>query len=163
VGSAQTAYVALGSNLRDPVRQVMDAFEELARLPDTRLTARSSLYRTAPVGKVDQPDFINAVARLETGLPAQSLLDRLLEIEREHVRVRTERNGPRTLDLDLLLYGTQRIDLPGLTVPHPRMQERAFVLVPLAEIAPGLELLGAGRVQELVARADARAVQRLAD
>jgi 2-amino-4-hydroxy-6-hydroxymethyldihydropteridine diphosphokinase len=158
----QTAYVGLGSNLQDPVRQVSIAFDDLGALPETRLTARSSLYRTAPVGKLDQPDFVNAVARVETGLGPEALLEALLAIERGHQRVRGERNGPRTLDLDLLLYGSERIDLPGLTVPHPRVHERAFVLVPLAEIAPDLHIPGAGRVDQLAARVGASAVARIA-
>jgi 2-amino-4-hydroxy-6-hydroxymethyldihydropteridine diphosphokinase len=147
---AQTAYVALGSNLQDPVRQVRSGMSALARLPDTRLIAHSSLYRTAPVGKLDQPDFVNAVAHLETGLEPERLLQALLDIERRQGRVRSERNGARTLDLDLLLYGTQQLRRPDLTVPHARMHERAFVLVPLAELAPELEVPGAGKVRELL-------------
>jgi 2-amino-4-hydroxy-6-hydroxymethyldihydropteridine diphosphokinase len=157
----QAAYVALGSNLRDPARQVCSGLEALARLPDTRLVTRSSLYRTAPVGKPDQPDFINAVARLDTGLEPEVLLRRLLDIERQHARVRGERNGPRTLDLDLLLHGECRMESPGLTVPHPRMHERAFVLAPLAEIAPELDIPGRGKVRELLAGLQAQGVARL--
>jgi 2-amino-4-hydroxy-6-hydroxymethyldihydropteridine diphosphokinase len=157
----QAAYVALGSNLRDPARQVRSGLEALARLPDTRLVTRSSLYRTAPVGKPDQPDFINAVARLDTGLEPEALLQRLLDIERQHARVRGERNGPRTLDLDLLLHGECRMESPGLTVPHPRMHERAFVLAPLAEIAPDLDIPGRGNVRALLAGLQAQGVARL--
>ena len=157
----QAAYVALGSNLRDPARQVRSGLEALARLPETRLVTRSSLYRTAPVGKPDQPDFINAVARLDTGLEPEALLQRLLDIERQHARVRGERNGPRTLDLDLLLHGECRMESPGLTVPHPRMHERAFVLAPLAEIAPELDIPGRGKVRELLAGLHAQGVARL--
>jgi 2-amino-4-hydroxy-6-hydroxymethyldihydropteridine diphosphokinase len=157
----QAAYVALGSNLQDPARQVRSGLEALARLPDTRLVTRSSLYRTAPVGKPDQPDFINAVARLDTGLQPDVLLQRLLDIERQHARVRGERNGPRTLDLDLLLHGECRMESPGLTVPHPRMHERAFVLAPLAEIAPELDIPGRGKVRELLAGLQAQGVARL--
>jgi 2-amino-4-hydroxy-6-hydroxymethyldihydropteridine diphosphokinase len=157
----QAAYVALGSNLQDPARQVRSGLEALARLPDTRLVTRSSLYRTAPVGKPDQPDFINAVARLDTGLEPEVLLLRLLDIERQHARVRGERNGPRTLDLDLLLHGECRMESPGLTVPHPRMHERAFVLAPLAEIAPELDIPGRGKVRELLAGLQAQGVARL--
>jgi len=151
----------LGSNLRDPARQVRSGLEALARLPDTRLVTRSSLYRTAPVGKPDQPDFINAVARLDTGLEPEALLQRLLDIERQHARVRGERNGPRTLDLDLLLHGECRMESPGLTVPHPRMHERAFVLAPLAEIAPELDIPGRGKVRELLAGLQTQGVARL--
>lgn len=134
------AYVGLGSNLQDPVRQVESAFDELDRLPDTRLVKRSSLYRTAPAGYADQPDFINAVAQLETGLAADRLLAELQSIEARHGRERSFRNAPRTLDLDLLLYGSLVMRTERLTLPHPRMRERAFVLDPLREIAPGLEL-----------------------
>jgi 2-amino-4-hydroxy-6-hydroxymethyldihydropteridine diphosphokinase len=132
------AYVGIGSNLDDPRTQVLNAFSELDRLPHTRLVRKSSLYRTAPLGHVDQPDFINAVAQLETGLPAERLLAELQEVEQRHGRKRSFPNAPRTLDLDVLLYGNARIDSPALTVPHPRMHERAFVLKPLLEISPEL-------------------------
>jgi 2-amino-4-hydroxy-6-hydroxymethyldihydropteridine diphosphokinase len=161
LADAQVAYVALGGNLQDPVQQVRSGLADLAALPDTRLTAHSSLYRTPPVGKLDQPDFINAVARLETRLPPERLLQALLDIESRHARVRGERNGPRTLDLDLLLYAEREIRSPDLTVPHPRMHERAFVLVPLAEIAPGLHIPGRGSVAELLAGVPAHAAVRL--
>ena len=133
------AYVGIGSNLDDPERQVRDAFAELDRLPHTRVVMRSSLYRSAPVGHTAQPDFVNAVARLETGLPAERLLAELQEIEARHGRRRSFPNAPRTLDLDVLLYGELSLDLPGLKIPHPRMHERAFVLHPLLEIAPKLQ------------------------
>ena len=156
----QTAHVGLGSNLADPARQVRQGIEELGRLPRTRLTARSSLYRTAPVGKLDQPDFVNAVAVLETELSARELLQGLLAVEARHGRVRTEPNGPRTLDLDLLLLGGQVIHEPGLDLPHPRMHERAFVLLPLAEVSPDASIPGRGRVADLLARAaDQRATR----
>ncbi|MEI7968664.1 MAG: 2-amino-4-hydroxy-6-hydroxymethyldihydropteridine diphosphokinase [Betaproteobacteria bacterium] len=147
------AYVGLGSNLAGPVRQLQDAIRALADLPDTRLIAVSGFYRTAPVGYLDQPDFVNAVASLDTSLSARNLLDELLVIERRHGRVRTRLNGPRTLDLDLLLFGDVSLDEAGLTLPHPRMHERAFVLVPLAEIASDLVLAGRGPVRELADRA----------
>ena len=134
------AYVGIGSNLDDPVRQVRQAFDELDRLPHTRLVKKSSLYRSAPLGYEKQPDFINAVAQLETGLPAERLLAELQEIEARHGRKRSFPNAPRTLDLDLLLYGQAELRSPALTVPHPRMHERAFVLRPLMEIAPELKL-----------------------
>ncbi len=134
------AYVGLGSNLEDPARQVETALQELDRLPHTRLVKRSSLHRTEPVGYTDQPDFINAVAQLETGLPADRLLDELQALEASHGRVRSFRNAPRTLDLDLLLFGDLVMQTERLTLPHPRMRERAFVLDPLFEIAPDLEL-----------------------
>lgn len=134
------AYIGIGSNLDDPRTQVLEAFEDLDKLPHTRVVSRSSLYRTAPVGHATQPDFINAVARLETGLPAERLLAELQEIEAHHGRKRSFPNAPRTLDLDVLLYGELSLDLPELKIPHPRMHERAFVLRPLLEIAPELQI-----------------------
>lgn len=144
------AYVALGSNLADPVTQLGAAFDELGRLPQTRLVARSSLWRSAPVGYLDQPDFVNAVAAIETTLEAETLLAHLLDIERRHGRVREFQNAPRTLDLDIALYGDDRIDTPTLTVPHPRMQERAFVLLPLNELAPDVVIPGHGLLRDLL-------------
>ena len=134
------AAVALGSNLDDPQAHVRRAFDELAALPGTRVLARSSLHRTKPVGYADQPDFINAVVLVETRLSARELLDALLDIERKHGRVREIPNGPRTLDLDIVVYGDARIDEPGLVVPHPRAHERAFVLDPLREVWPDAAL-----------------------
>ena len=133
-------FIGLGSNLDDPVNQVQRALEELGQLPQCRLVRHSSLYRSDPVGPQDQPDFINAVAELHTALEAEALLDRLQAIEQQHRRVRRIHWGPRTLDLDLLLYGDHTIDSERLSVPHPFMGERAFVLWPLAEIAPRLVL-----------------------
>ena len=150
-----TACVALGSNLDDPRAQVERGFAALAALPRTALIARSRLYRTPPWGMVDQPDFINAAARLETTLAPRELLDALLAVEIRTGRVRGARNGPRTLDLDLLLYGDQVIDDPDLVVPHPRLHERAFVLLPLADVAADFEVPGRGRVAELLQRVDA--------
>ena len=138
------AYVALGANLGDPAATVRAAFAALANLPRSRVTRSSSLYRTAPVGLAAQPDFVNAVAELETGLDPEALLAALFDLEGRFGRRRAERNGPRTLDLDLLLYGGLALELPGLTLPHPRMHLRAFVLQPLAEIAPHLEIPGRG-------------------
>jgi len=149
------AYVGLGSNLLDPEAQVERALRALQALPDTELIARSRLYRTRPWGGVAQPDFVNAVAQLTTGLGAAALMQALLEIERDAGRTRSaERFGPRILDLDLLVYGEEVIDQPGLHVPHPRLGERAFVLVPMAEIAPALVVPGQGRVDGLLARID---------
>lgn len=142
--------VALGSNLADPVDQVRRAFAELAAVPETRLVARSRLYRTRAVGP-PQPDYVNAAALLATRLEADDLFDRLLAIEGAHGRTRGERWGPRTLDLDLLVYGDAVIRTPRLTVPHPRLAERPFVLVPLAEVAADLEVPGLGGVGELCA------------
>jgi 2-amino-4-hydroxy-6-hydroxymethyldihydropteridine diphosphokinase len=132
------AYVGIGSNLDDPVRHVREAFAELDTLPRTRLVTKSSLYRSAPIGFAGQPDFVNAVAQLETRLPAERLLAELQEIETRHGRTRSFPSAPRTLDLDLLLYGDAVLSLPTLTIPHPRMHERSFVLKPLLEISPGL-------------------------
>ena len=130
------AFVALGANLANPVTQVRAALEALTRLPESRLLRASSLYRTAPVGIHGQPDFINAVAVLETSLPPNALLSALFEIEAQFGRRRDFRHAPRTLDLDLLLYGDETLDTADLQLPHPRMHLRAFVLAPLVEIAP---------------------------
>ena len=157
-----TAYVALGANLEDPIAQVKAGITALATLPRTQLVAQSSLYRTAPIGYADQPDFINAVAAVETTLNPRELLAALLAIERHHGRVREFANAPRTLDLDVLLYGDLRMHEDGLTIPHPRMHERAFVLAPLAEIAPQSEIPGHGRVNELLRGVDPGGVTRLA-
>lgn len=138
------ATVGLGANLNDPAAQVEYALAELDRLPATRLLARSSLYTSAPVGYVDQPDFINAVAQVETALAPRALLLALLGIEHRHGRERSFRNAPRTLDLDLLLYGDAHFHEAGLTLPHPRMTERGFVLLPLLELAPRIVVPGRG-------------------
>ncbi|MEY5101053.1 MAG: hypothetical protein RJA36_3772 [Pseudomonadota bacterium] len=132
---AVRAYIALGANLGDARAAVRDALAALGQLPQTRLLRASALYRTAP-WEASGPDFINAVAEVETTLSAPGLLRALQALELEAGRQRPYRNAPRTLDLDLLLYGDARIESAELTVPHPRMRERAFVLVPLAEIAP---------------------------
>jgi 2-amino-4-hydroxy-6-hydroxymethyldihydropteridine diphosphokinase len=147
------AAVALGSNIEDPEAQVARAFDELAALPQTRLIARSKLHRTAPVGYADQPDFVNACALVETSLEPRALLDQLLAVEKRHGRVRDIPNGPRTLDLDIVVYGDRVIDEPGLKVPHPRAHERAFVLVPLLEAWPDAVIPGRGRVADLVGKA----------
>ena len=158
-----TAYVGLGSNLEQPRQQLTEALGELAELPGSRLGAHSSLYLSPPVGPADQPDYVNAVAAIVTSLSAESLLDALQTIENRHGRERTgERWGPRTLDLDLLLYGDNQIRIPRLQVPHPRMGERAFVLVPLAEIASGeLQIPGLGRLSDLLSKLSEDAVERL--
>jgi 2-amino-4-hydroxy-6-hydroxymethyldihydropteridine diphosphokinase len=152
VSAGVRAAIALGSNLQDPEAQVRRAFEEIAALPQTDLLARSSLYRTEPVGYADQPTFVNACALVETSLAPRALLDRLLEIEQRHGRVREIRNGPRTLDLDLVVYGDGAVEELGLTVPHPRAHERAFVLQPLAEVWPDARLGTRGTARELLAR-----------
>jgi 2-amino-4-hydroxy-6-hydroxymethyldihydropteridine diphosphokinase len=155
------AFIGLGSNLVDPCGQLLKAFAELGRLPKTRLVARSSLFRSAPVGYADQPDFINAVAEIETGLGAHELLAALLELEHRHGRVREFRNGPRTLDLDVLLYDGLVCHENGLTLPHPRMHERAFVLRPLQELAPDLIIHGKGSVADCLAACADQVLERI--
>lgn len=145
-----TAYVGLGSNLEHPREQVRAAFDELAALPETRLVSRSALYRSAPVGFEAQPDFVNAVARIDTALTPFRLLAELQAIEKRHGRERSFPGAPRTLDLDLLLYGDTVITSPSLTLPHPRMHERSFVLRPLAEIAPAASVPGRGTAEDLL-------------
>ncbi|WP_417596339.1 2-amino-4-hydroxy-6-hydroxymethyldihydropteridine diphosphokinase [Oceanospirillum sp.] len=145
-----TAYIGLGSNLEDPVQQLKTALNELNLLPDTRLVAASSLYSSKPVGPQDQPDFVNAVAQLETNLEPLALLDQLQALEQAHRRVRERHWGPRTLDLDLLLFSEQVICHPRLTVPHAHMHERGFVLLPLAEISPKLTLPGKGSITDIL-------------
>lgn len=159
--TAVTALVALGSNLDEPVRRLRAGLAAIAALPKTKLVRASSFYRSAPVGYRDQPDFVNAAAEIETALAPRELLDALLDIERSQGRVRDIPNGPRTLDLDIVAYGEQVIDEAGLAVPHPRMQDRAFVLVPLAEIAPDAVIPLRGRVRDLAAHVDAGSVARL--
>jgi len=136
------AYLGLGANLGDRRASIKTALRKLAVQPTIRLARVSSLYETAPVGVTDQPFFLNLVAAVRTSLSPQALLDILLHIENQMGRVRTERWGPRVIDIDLLLYGGEQIALPGLTVPHPRLRERSFALIPLAEIAPDLTLPG---------------------
>lgn len=156
-------YVGLGANLADPVAQVRAGMTALGRLPDTRLERCSSLYRSAPVGVTDQPDFINAVCRLRTRLAPEALMQRLFGIERDAGRERRggEPGGPRTLDLDLLLYDQRALRTPELTLPHPRLHERAFVLYPLIELAPELVIPGHGRAADLLAACTGQRVERL--
>ncbi|HQS57363.1 MAG: 2-amino-4-hydroxy-6-hydroxymethyldihydropteridine diphosphokinase [Gallionellales bacterium 35-53-114] len=138
------AFIGLGSNLANPSAQVLQAMQAIDCLPETRVLARSSLYRSAPVGYLDQPDFINAVVRVETALAPLALLQALLALEQENGRTREFQNAPRTLDLDVLLYDEIRHHQHGLTLPHPQMHKRAFVLQPLLEIAPGCVIPGVG-------------------
>lgn len=147
------ALVGLGGNLGDAAAIVREAFQALDALPQTRLLRASQLYRTPAWGRTDQPDFINAVAMLETALPPRELLDAMLGIEHQAGRERRpdERWGPRTLDLDLLLYGDIAIDEPGLHVPHPHLHERAFALQPLVEISPNAMIPGVGAASEALA------------
>ena len=157
-----TVFLGLGSNLDHPGLQVEAALREISDIPDTGMVRASSQYQTAPVGIVDQPPFINAVAQVETMLSPHDLLKHLLDIEGRHARVRNEKNGPRTLDLDILIFSALRMDDGTLTVPHPRMHERAFVLVPLLEIAPQAHIPGKGPAKEFLSQVDARGVRKLA-
>lgn len=158
------AYIGLGSNLQGPVRQLEDTFELLHELPRTRLVSRSSLYRSAPFGGIEQPDFVNAVVSLLTQLSAQELLRELQRVEKKRGRIRGDvRWGPRVLDLDLLAYSTQIINEPELTVPHPGIAERNFVLLPLGEIAPDLDIPGLGRVSNLNINLREPAISKLAN
>jgi 2-amino-4-hydroxy-6-hydroxymethyldihydropteridine diphosphokinase len=147
------AFVGIGANLGDPVAQVRAGVAALAALPETRLVAASSLYRTAPVGHTAQPDFVNAAVLLETALPPRALLDALHRIEAAAGRERRFKDAPRTLDLDLLLYGGETIAAPGLAVPHPRLHERAFALAPVVELDPDCIIPGLGSAREWLARA----------
>lgn len=160
--SGAIAYIGLGSNLDAPHEQVLRAFEELDRLPSTRLVRRSALYRSTPLDNEEQPDFVNAVARLQTDLEPRRLLAALQAIEARHGRERPFPAAPRTLDLDLLLYAETAIVTRELTVPHPRMHERAFVLMPLAEIDPQAAIPGHGRIDELLSRCIGQKVERIA-
>ncbi len=144
------AYIGLGSNLDHPAEQLYRAFRALAQIPNTKLIRYSSLYQSPPMGGLDQPDYINAVAEVDTSLKPEALLQQLQAIETAQGRIRGERWGARTLDLDLLLYGSSIINMPDLKVPHPGMHERAFVLYPLYEIAPDLEIPGRGQIIELL-------------
>lgn len=161
---ATIAFVGLGGNVGDAAATLREALSELNRLPDTRQLRASRLYRTPAWGRVEQPDFVNAVAKLETRLDARGLLDALLEVERQFGRERDDaqlRWGPRTLDLDLLLFGEGAIDEPGLRVPHPHLHERAFALVPLVEIEPEVVIPGHGTARSALAAVAARGIEAL--
>jgi 2-amino-4-hydroxy-6-hydroxymethyldihydropteridine diphosphokinase len=148
----QSAWIALGSNLGDRLGHIKKALALIAELPDTEIMAVSSIYDTAPVGKADQPRFLNAAAELLTGLKALELLHSLLTIEDRCGRMRRDQWGPRTVDLDLLLYDDVRIQTDELTVPHPRMAERPFVMIPLDEIAPELLVPSVSKNVRLIVR-----------
>jgi 2-amino-4-hydroxy-6-hydroxymethyldihydropteridine diphosphokinase len=150
----ERAFVGLGANLGDREGTIREALRLLDAHEDVTVAAVSTLRETDPVGVVDQPRFLNGAAALDTDLSPRALLDLLLDVERDLGRVRAERWGPRTIDLDLLLYGLAVVDEPGLTLPHPRLHERRFVLEPLAELAPGLEVPGHGPVSDLLAGLD---------
>ena len=156
------AFVGLGSNLDNPEVQVARAMDELAALPDCSLVARSSLYRSSPLAGMDQPDYINAVAMISTRLQPAALLDSLLALEHNLGRLRDgERWAPRTIDLDLLVVDDCTLDIPGLTLPHPGIAERNFVLLPLRELAPELEIPGLGPVSELPVNVSEPVIERL--
>ncbi|HHH44476.1 MAG TPA: 2-amino-4-hydroxy-6-hydroxymethyldihydropteridine diphosphokinase [Gammaproteobacteria bacterium] len=148
--SEQTVFIGLGSNLDQPVSRVLRAIHALEGLPESSLRAQSSLYRSAPMGPQDQPDYVNAVVQLTTRLSPEDLLDQLQQVEDAHGRTRERHWGPRTLDLDILLYGEQVITSERLQVPHPGLAQRNFVLYPLAEIAGDLPVPGLGRLQSLL-------------
>ena len=157
------AHIGLGANLADPEKQVRAALDELAAAPGIVLERKSSLYRTAPIGYDNQPDFINAVARVRTTLEPQALLDALLDIERTHGRVREFLNAPRTLDLDVLLYEDRVINTDTLNVPHPRAHLRAFVLLPLLEVSPDVVIPGIGPANDWLAHCQDQPIQRIAE
>jgi 2-amino-4-hydroxy-6-hydroxymethyldihydropteridine diphosphokinase len=155
------AWIGLGSNLEEPRRQLERAFAALKSLPQSRLRCRSSLYASSPMGPADQPDYLNAVAGLETTLEPLELLDALQAIERSQGRVRNRRWGPRTLDLDLLLYDDRVMHTPRLVLPHPGIAQRDFVLLPLLEAGGDLTIPGRGRVARLLAQCDPRTARRI--
>ncbi|MBL8468305.1 2-amino-4-hydroxy-6-hydroxymethyldihydropteridine diphosphokinase [Methyloversatilis discipulorum] len=161
--STHIAHIGLGANLADPEKQVRAALDELAAAPGIVLERKSSLYRTAPIGYDNQPDFINAVARVRTTLEPQALLDALLDIERTHGRVREFLNAPRTLDLDVLLYEDRVINTDTLNVPHPRAHLRAFVLLPLLEVSPDVVIPGIGPASAWLAHCQDQPIQRIAE
>lgn len=156
------AYVGLGANLGEPRRQLTEAIIAMSGLPETRLAGHSSFYRSAPIGHVNQPEFLNAVAALDTRLAPGVLLEGLQGIERRHGRERPFLDAPRTLDLDLLLFGEERIARPGLTVPHPRMHLRAFVLRPLLELDPEISIPGKGEASAFLPACASQTVERIA-
>jgi len=162
-GESIRAYVGLGGNVGDVEETMMEALMAIDGLPQTSIRAQSRLYRSPPWGRTDQDDFINAVIELRTRLAPRVLLDYLLEVESRFGRVRGEGDkwGPRTLDLDLLVFGEEVLDLPGMHVPHPHLHERAFVLVPLAEIANMLQIPGRGQVGELLALIDSAGIEAI--
>ena len=160
MSGTRAAYLSLGGNLGDPAASMGAALAMLDADPATKVVAVSSLYRTPPWGKTDQPDFLNAAAELSTTLPARALLELCLDAERRLKRVRAERWGPRLIDIDILMFGDSEIHEPGLELPHPRMLERAFVLAPLAEVAPTL-VVGGRSVTGRLGDVDISGIERL--
>ncbi|MCL4152564.1 UNVERIFIED_CONTAM: hypothetical protein GTU68_046661 [Idotea baltica] len=155
------AFIGLGSNLADPQSQVLSALQDLAALPKTQCIAKSSLYKSPPMGPQDQPDYINAAAELDTGLSPYALLDALQKIEHQHGRIKQRHWGERTLDLDILLYDQQQIEDARLHVPHKGIADRAFVLYPLAEIAPDLIIPSLGPIERLLVSCPQDNLQRI--
>jgi len=165
---ANLAFIGLGSNLQAPVRQLQRATTVINELPDTRVLDNSSMYRSAPLGCVEQaglvnPDFVNAVIKIETTLSPQALLQALLDIEHQQGRERTFRNAPRTLDLDVLLYDDMQMHEHGLTIPHPQMHMRAFVLHPLLEISPEIKIPGIGSAKLALDNCTDQVLERIVD
>ena len=157
------AFIGIGSNLDHPARQVEAAFDRLGGLPSSTLEATSALYRSSPLGGIEQPDYVNAVARIATALSPRALLDALLDIEKNQGRERDGRRwGPRVIDLDLLVYGAATITEPGLQVPHPGIAERNFVLLPLREVAPELVIPGLGALSAIAVNSDEPRIERIA-
>ena len=156
-----TAYVGLGANIGEPRRQLQAAISELGAMPGIRVTRISGFYRSAPLGYLEQPEFLNAVVELDTDIAPGTLLEHLQKMENRHGRERPFPGAPRTLDLDLLLHGNQSASMAGLTLPHPRMHERAFVLEPLTEIAPDIIIPGRGAARDLLAACRGQIVQRI--
>ena len=155
-------YVGLGSNLEDPVAQVLEAVEELEMIPDSILVSRSSLYRGKPMGPADQPDYVNAVVAMDTLLSAENFLQELIRIEDLQGRARGgEKWGPRIIDLDLLMYGKQKINTPDLIVPHPGMHERDFVIIPLSELVGDVNVPGQGRLTALINNCENHSLRKL--
>jgi 2-amino-4-hydroxy-6-hydroxymethyldihydropteridine diphosphokinase len=155
------AYIAIGSNLLNPLDQVISAFDEIGNIPKSKLTKKSSCYSSSPYGYKDQPNFINAVVLVETELSPHELLSELQKIEHLHKRERSFPNAPRTLDLDILLYGDMRIQSPELTIPHPRMHERAFVIFPLQEIQGNISIPLIGDIAKIAKKLDPKIVKRI--
>ena len=158
--SVTACYIGIGSNLGDARANVEHAIARLGQLNDTRLVAQSSLFRTAPV-EAGGDDYVNAVARIDTQLTPERLLQELQAIEQDFGRERPYRNAPRTLDLDILLYGTQTVSTPALQVPHPRMTQRAFVLIPLLQLAPFLTIPGQGPAHTFVPGVAGQSIQKI--
>ena len=162
-GFRSIAFIGIGSNMDDPVRQVQNAFAEIDEIADTALMKVSSLYESAPIGYSAQRAFINAVVQVETTLSPQDLMLALLDLEAQHHRIRQQKNGPRTLDLDILVFNEWRITTETLVIPHPRAQERAFVLLPLLELVPNLFIPGAGYAREFLPLVAEQQIMKLHD